>query len=103
MLVDGVKWFFKPDSVFATERLAKGEWEIIPSLLKNAFKRAIFIAPGVYLAGVKGKELAVASVLGSLGVSLSLVGYFLMTPDYSTDLCGNERQVLDNKKCNQLL
>ena len=88
MLVDGVKWFFKPDSVFATERLAKGEWEVIPSLLKNSFKRAVFIA-GVYLAGVKGKELAVASVLGSLGVSLSLVAYFLMTPDYSTDLCGD--------------
>ena len=87
MLVDGVKWFFKPDSVFATERLAKGEWEVIPSLLKNSFKRAVFIAPG--LAGVKGKELAVASVLGSLGVSLSLVAYFLMTPDYSTDLCGD--------------
>ena len=47
----------------------------------------IFIAPGVYLAGVKGKELAVASVLGSVGVSLSLVAYFLMTPDYTTDLC----------------
>lgn len=47
MIVDGVKWFFKPDSVFATERLAKGEWEVIPSLLKNAFKRAIFIAPSV--------------------------------------------------------
>ena len=36
MLVDGVKWFFKPDSVFATERLAKGEWDVIPSLLKNS-------------------------------------------------------------------
>ena len=89
MIVEGVKWFFKPDSVFATERLAKGEWEVIPSLLKNSFKRAVFIAPGVYLEGVKGKELAVASVLGSLGVSLSLVAYFLMTPDYSTDLCGD--------------
>ncbi len=59
----------------------------MPALLKNSFKRAIFIAPGVYLAGVNGKELAVASVLGSLGVSLSLVAYFLMTPDYTTDLC----------------
>ena len=62
MIVDGVKWFFKPDSVFATERLAKGEWEVIPSLLKNSFNRAIIIALGDYLAGVKGTELAVASV-----------------------------------------
>ena len=82
------QWFFKPDSVFATERLAHGEWQAIPSLLKNSFKRAVFIAPGVYLAGVKGKQLVIASVLGSLGVSLSLVAYFMLTPDYSTDLCG---------------
>ena len=88
MIIDGIKWFFKPDSVFATERLAKGDTDAILPLLKNSFKRAIFIAPGIYLAGVRGKEVAVASVLGSLGVSLSLVGYFLMTPDYSTDLCG---------------
>ena len=40
MIVDGIKWFFKPDSVFATERLAKGEWQVIPALLKNSFKRA---------------------------------------------------------------
>ena len=88
MIVDGIKWFFKPDSVFATERLAKGDLDAVIPLIKNSFKRAIFIAPGIYLAGVKGKPLAVASVLGSLGVSLSLVAYFLMTPDYSTDLCG---------------
>jgi|TARA_B100000282_G_scaffold275349_1_gene232636 hypothetical protein len=87
MIVEGVKWFFKPDSVFATERLAKGEYEVIPSLLKNAFKRAIFIAPGIRLVGVRGKQLVGASVLGSIGVSLSLVAYFLMTPDYTTDLC----------------
>ena len=97
--IEGIKWFFKPDSVFATERLAKGEWEVIPSLLKNSFKRAVFIAPGVYLAQrmtladkyedhIDGKELVLASVLGSLGVSLSLVAYFMMTPDYTTDLCG---------------
>ena len=89
MIVDGIKWFFKPDSVFATERLAKGEWTVIPSLAKNAFKRALFIAPGVYVCGIKGKQLVGASILGSLGVSLSLVGYFLMTPDYTTDLCGD--------------
>ena len=88
MIIDGIKWFFKPDSVFATERLAKGDLDAVLPLLKNSFKRAIFIAPGVYVAGVRGKELAIASVLGSLGVSLSLVAYFLMTPDYSTDLCG---------------
>ena len=88
MIVDGIKWFFKPDSVFATERLAKGEWTILPSLLKNSLKRALFIAPGLYVCDIKGKQLVAASVLGSLGVSLSLVAYFLMTPDYTTDLCG---------------
>ena len=51
MIVDTIKWFFRPDSVFATERLAKGDWEVIPALLKNSFKRAIFIAPGVAVAG----------------------------------------------------
>jgi len=97
-LIEGVQWFFKPDSVFATERLARGEWEVLPSLLKNALKRAIFIAPGVFIAQknnhfhrMDGKELAMASVLGSLGVSLSLVAYFLMTPDYTTDLCGEQQ------------
>ena len=90
MIVDGIKWFFKPDSVFATERLARGEWTIIPSLLKNALKRSLFIAPGLYLCDIKGKQLVAGSVLGSLGVSLSLVAYFLMTPDYTTDLCGED-------------
>ena len=87
-----INWFFKPDSVFATERLAKGEYEVIPSLLKNALKRALFIAPGVYITGVRGKQLLGASALGSLGVSLSLVAYFLMNPDYSTDLCGDKNE-----------
>ena len=87
-MIEPIQWFFKPDSVFATESLAHGEWQVLPSLLKNSFKRAVFIAPGVYLAGVKGKELVLASVLGSLGVSLSLVAYFMLTPDYTTDLCG---------------
>ena len=43
MLVDSVKWFFKPDSVFATERLAKGEWEVIPSLLKTLSKEPFLL------------------------------------------------------------
>ena len=89
MIEDSIKWFFKPDSVFATERLAQGEWTIIPSLLKNSLKRALFISPGLYVCGIKGKQLVAGSVLGSLGVSLSLVAYFLMTPDYTTDLCGD--------------
>ena len=89
MIEDGIKWFFKPDSVFATERLAQGEWTIIPSLLKNSLKRAFFIAPGLYVCDIKGKQLLAGSILGSLGVSLSLVAYFLMTPDYTTDLCGD--------------
>ena len=90
MIVDGIKWFFKPDSVFATERLAKGEWQIVPSLVKNAFKRAVFIAPGLYLVNIRGKQLVAGSVLASLSVSLSLVAYFLLNPDYTTDLCGTE-------------
>ncbi len=87
-MIEPIQWFFKPDSVFATERLAQGEWAILPSLVKNALKRALFIAPGLYVCDIKGKQLVTASVLGSLGVSLSLVVYFLMTPDYTTDLCG---------------
>lgn len=87
MIVDFLNVFFKPDSVFATERLAKGDWGAIPSLAKNSLKRALFILPGIYLVGVRGKQLVGASVLGSIGVSLSLVGYFLMNPDYTTDLC----------------
>ena len=55
--------------------------------IQISFKRAVFIAPGVYLAGLRGKELALASVYGSIGVSLSLVAYFLMNPNYTTDLC----------------
>jgi len=87
-MIEPIQWFFKPDSVFATERLAQGEWTVLPSLLKNSLKRALFILPGVFLVGVRGKQLVGASVLGSLGVSLSLVAYFVMTPDYTTDLCG---------------
>ena len=88
MIIDGIKWFFKPDSVFATERLAKGDLDAVLPLIKNSFKRAIFIAPGVYVAGVRGKELAIASVLALLVFPCPLWTYFLMTPDYSTDLCG---------------
>jgi len=88
-MIEIIQWFFRPDSVFATEELARGEWTILPSLVKNAFKRSLFIAPGIYACGIKGKQLAAASALGSLGVSLSLVAYFLMTPNYTTDLCGD--------------
>jgi len=85
--MQAIQWFFRPDSVFATERLARGEWKAVPSLVKNAFKRSIFIAPGLYLCDIKGKQLVAASLLSSAFVSLSLVGYFLITPDYTTDLC----------------
>ena len=57
MIKDFLNVFFKPDSVFATERLAKGEVEVIPSLLKNSAKRALFMIPGIYLVGVRGKQL----------------------------------------------
>ncbi len=90
-MIPFLSWFFQPDSVFATERLAKGDYEAIPSLLKNSLKRAIFIAPGVLIAGIRGKQAVVASVLGSLGVSLSLVVYFITTPDYTTDLCSGTK------------
>jgi hypothetical protein len=86
-MLEAIWWFFTPDTVFSTERLAKGEWAVIPSLVKNAFKRAIFIMPGIYLAGVRDKQMVVASILGSVGVSASLLVYFIANPDYSTDLC----------------
>lgn len=47
MLFDTLNWFFKPDSVFATEKIARGDLvDGIPSMIKNSFKRAIFIIPG---------------------------------------------------------
>ena len=89
-MMDMIMWFFTPDSVFSTERLARGELEALPSLVKNSFKRALFILPGIYICGVRGKQLLGASILGSLGVTTSLIIYFLTNPDYSTDLCQDE-------------
>jgi hypothetical protein len=95
MLFDTLNWFFKPDSVFATEKIARGDLvDGIPSMIKNSFKRAIFIIPGILLANklfdskFTFYESSVAAVLSSIGVSLSLLIYFLMNPDYTTDLCG---------------
>lgn len=85
-----IQWFFKPDSVFATEELARGDFTVIPKLLKNATKRAIFIYPGLLAAKIPNKQAILGSLLGSAGVSASLVIYFLFTPDYTTDLCNNQ-------------
>lgn len=86
-MIGFISWFFKPDSVFATQELAQGDYSVAPKLLKNSFKRAVFILPGILIAKVPPKQAVVASVLGSIGVSASLYAYFKMNPDYDTDLC----------------
>ncbi len=81
---------FKPDSVFATQRVAEGDIEAIPSMVWNIAKRALFLSAGIALSGVRGRQLLLASLYGSSVLSGILIGYFIVNPDYTTDVCSQE-------------
>ena len=71
---------FQPDSVFATQRLAKGEIQALPLMSWNIIlKRALFLSAGIALAGVKGRQLVLSSLYSSTVLSGILIGYFMAT------------------------
>lgn len=77
----------KPDSVFATQRVSEGDLEAVPLMLWNIVKRGVFLSAGIALAGVRGKQLVLASLYGSGVLSGLLIAYFKVNPDYTTDVC----------------
>tara|TARA_A100001391_G_scaffold106159_2_gene71033 strand:- start:12806 stop:13078 length:273 start_codon:yes stop_codon:yes gene_type:complete len=84
---------FQPDSVFATQRLAKGEIQALPLMSWNILKRALFLSAGIALAGVKGRQLVLSSLYSSTVLSGILVGYFMANPDYTTDVCADKEAI----------
>ena len=67
-----------PPSTYAISSMVRGDpgsgWRV--AYLTAA--RAVAIAPGLYLAGIKGKQLASASVLSSVAITTAIAVYKLV-------------------------
>lgn len=64
-----------PPSTYAGHDVVTGKPGAIPKFAGLTLLRAVLIAPGLYVAGVRGSKLATGSVLASVGVSVFVVGY----------------------------
>lgn len=64
-----------PPSTYAGHDVVTGKPGAIPIFLGLTVLRAILIAPGLYAAGVRGRQLAGGALLASAGVSTFVVGY----------------------------
>ena len=64
-----------PPSTYAGHDVVTGKPGAIPLFLGLTVLRAVLIAPGLYAAGVRGRQLAGGALLASAGVSTFVVGY----------------------------
>lgn len=62
-----------PPSDYAIEALVRGRPGGLPRTLGLTAKRTLFIAPGLYLAGIRGRQLFWGSVAASVTITLGMI------------------------------
>jgi len=65
-----------PPSSYAIADLVAGEPGALSRTLSLTLQRAFFVAPGLYVAGIRDRQLLLGSFYGSIGISLWLVGLY---------------------------
>lgn len=69
-------------NIAALLRCEPGAWGPV---LYGTLQRVLFIAPGLYLAGLRGRQLVKASALASASITASLIGYYWYFDRYAND------------------
>lgn len=67
-----------PPSSYAIADLVAGKPGALGRTLSLTAQRAIFIVPGLYVAGIRDRKLFTGSIYGSIGISLWLVGLYAL-------------------------
>jgi hypothetical protein len=67
-----------PPSTYAISSLVRGEPGAGLRVAYLTAARAVAIAPGLYLAGIKGRQLAAASALSSVAITTAIAIYKLV-------------------------
>ena len=62
-----------PPSDYAIEALVRGRPGGLPRTLALTAKRTLFIAPGLYFAGIRGRQLFWGSVAASVTITLGMI------------------------------
>ena len=62
-----------PPSDYAIEALVRGRPGGLPRTLGLTAKRTLFIAPGLYFAGIRGRQLFWGSVAASVTITLGMI------------------------------
>lgn len=66
-----------PPSSYAIAALIEREPNALEEVIKVTLKRSLFIAPGLYLSGIKDTQLVKSSIIGSISISVMLYFYYL--------------------------
>jgi len=66
-----------PPSAYPVAAVIEGEPGGWPGVIWGTVKRSAFVAPGLALAGIRGKQLVLGSVYSSLGITAALFALYL--------------------------
>jgi hypothetical protein len=65
-----------PPSTYAIQALLEGQKGALLRVGQTTLTRTAFIAPGLYLAGLRGRDLVRATAYASLSITAGLVLYY---------------------------
>jgi len=65
-----------PPSTYAILSALQNEPGAAQRVAWSTFRRMLLIAPALWIAGFRGRDLARASVASTLGITLGLLGYY---------------------------
>ena len=65
-----------PPSSYAIADLVRGEPGALGRTASLTLQRAIFIVPGLYVAGIRDRQLFTGALYGSIGISMWIYGLY---------------------------
>lgn len=65
-----------PPSSYAVASVYEGDPGAWPRVVTATAMRAFFVAPGLAVAGIRGKKLLVGSLAGSVGITAALFALY---------------------------
>ncbi len=67
-----------PPSSYAIADAIEGKAGAWPRVIGLTALRSVFIVPGLYTAGIRGRQLYTGAAYGSIGISLWILGLYSM-------------------------
>ena len=69
-----------PPSVYAVQAFLEGQDGALFRMAKATAMRTVVIAPGLYVAGLRGRDLVRATAYSALSITVGLVLYYKIWP-----------------------